>query len=300
MKKSILPLTVLAALLLYASCKSGEPINLKLNLQPGSQYLYTTDMKMGMEQSAMGQTIKTQQDMTMESIFDVAAGSGEDRRITVTYDRIAMSMKNSMMSMNYDSKDPAKSDEKMAMMGAMLHKPFTMEVSNQGEIKKVEGLSAIINSIGDTTSTEGAQMRQQMAQTFSDTAIKNMMQQSLNIFPGHPVRLGDTWKKTYSMSVGPMNMTINNEFKLASVSGNTAHLDVNAKIRGGGAGSSPEMKNMSINLDGDQKGTMDVEIPSGLVTESKMKQTIKGDISMMGMKIPMKINSDIHLSASKK
>ncbi len=155
MKKSFLSLAALAAGLLFASCKGNEPVNLRLALQPGSQYLYTMDMKMTMEQSAMGQTMKTQQDMLMESIYDVAAGNGEDRRITVMYDRIAMNMKNPMMTMSYDSKDPSKSDPKLAMMGAMLHKPFTMEVSSGGEIKKVEGLSAILNGMGDTTTPEG-------------------------------------------------------------------------------------------------------------------------------------------------
>ncbi len=300
MKKSLLPLIAIAAGLLYTSCKSGEPVNLKLTLQPGSQYLYTMDMKMTMEQNAMGQSMKTQQDMLMESTYDVAAGAGDDRKITVTYDRIAMNMKNPMMSMTYDSKDPAKSDPKLAAMSGMLNKPFTMEVSSSGEIKKVEGLSAIINGMGDTTTPEGIATRQQMAQSFNDTAIKSMMQQALNIFPDHPVKPGDTWKKTYNMSMGVMGMTIDNEYKLTSVSGRTAHIDVNAKIKGGGASTAPEMKNMNINLNGDQKGTMDVEVATGLVTDSKLKQNITGDISAMGMKMPMKISSDIHLSARKK
>ncbi len=299
MKKSFLPLAALAGILLYTSCKSGEPVNLKLALQPGSQYLYTMDMKMTMEQNAMGQAMKTQQDMLMESTYDVAAGSGDNRKITVTYDRIAMNMKNAMMNMSYDSKDPSKGDPKLAAMGGLVGKPFSMEVSGQGEILKVDGLSNIINGMGDTSTPEGVAMRQQMAQTFNDTAIRSMMQQSLNIFPDHPVKPGETWKKTYTMSMGFMNMSIENEFKLTSVSGNTAHVDVAAKIRGGGAGT-PEMKNMSINLNGDQKGTMDVEVATGLVTDSKLKQNIKGDVSAMGMKMPMTISSDIHLTAKKK
>jgi hypothetical protein len=299
MKKSLLPIAVMAATLLYASCKSGEPVDLKLNLQPGSQYLYTMDMKMTMQQSAMGNTVKTEQDMMMESTYDVSAGEGNNKRITVTYDRIAMSLKNPMMSMSYDSKDPAKSDPKLAMMSGMLNKPFSMEVTDHGEIRKIEGLGDIINGMGDTTTLEGMEMRRQMGQTFNDTAIRSMMQQSLNVFPDHPVKPGDTWKKSYSMNMGIMNMSIDNQFKLTSVTGNTAHVEMNATIKGGGT-TAPEMKSMNINLSGDQKGTMDVEIATGLVTESKVKQNIKGDISAMGMKIPMTIAADIHLSAKKK
>lgn len=289
----------MAATLLYASCKSGEPVNLKLNLQPGSQYAYNMDMKMAMQQSAMGQNIKTEQNMVMESTYDVAAGEGSDKKITVTYDRIAMEMKTPMGNMNYDSKDPSKSNDKLAVMSNMLHKPFTMEVSEQGEIKKVDGLSAIVNSMGDTSTEEGAAMRKQMAGTFNDSMVRSLMQQSLNIFPDHPVRPGETWKKVYDLNMGMMNMKMENEFKLKDVTGNTAHLDINSKISGGGAGSG-EMKNMNINLSGDQQGTMDVEVATGLVTDSKIKQNIKGDMSMMGMKIPMTISQDIHLTAKKK
>ena len=145
-------------------------------------------------------------------------------------------------------------------------------------------------------------MRQQMAQSFNDTAIKSLMQQSLNIFPDHPVRPGDTWKKTYNMNVSMMNMAIDNEFKLVSVKGNVAQLETHAKIKGGGGTMGPEMKNMKIDLSGDQKGTMDVEVSTGLVTDSKTTQTIKGDISSeaMKVKVPISIVSDIHLSARKK
>jgi hypothetical protein len=153
--------------------------------------------------------------------------------------------------------------------------------------------------MGDTSTAEGAAMRKQMASTFNDSMVRSLMQQSLNIFPDHPVRPGDTWKKEYNLNMGMMNMKMENEFKLKDVSGNTAHLDINSKITGGGAGSG-ETKNMNINLSGDQKGTMDVEVATGLVTDSKIKQNIKGDMSMMGMKVPMIISQDIHLTAKKK
>lgn len=298
MKKSFLPLAALAiGSLLYASCKGDEPVNLKLNLKPGTQYLYTMDMKMNQE--TMGQ--KMDNNMLMESTYDVAAGQGTDRRITVTYDRIAMEVKSPMGNMAYDSKDPAKGDPKLAMMNGMLNKPFIMEVSEQGEIKKVEGLQEIVNAMGDSTTDEGAQMRTQMAQTFNDTAIKSMMQQSLNIFPDHPVKKGDTWKKSYTMNMGFMSMTVDNTFKLASVDGGKAHIDVNSTIKGGaGSGGAEMMNGMSINLNGDQKGTMDVDVETGLVTESKLKQTIKGEVSGQGMKIPMNITVDNHLTAKKK
>ena len=299
MKKHLLSVAAVAATLLFASCKGGEAVDLKLNLQPGSQYLYIMDTKMAMEQSAMGQTMKTDNDMVMESTYAVGNSEGGNQRITVTYDRIAMSLRNPMANMAYDSRDAKSGDSALRNMGAILNRPFSMVVNRQGEILKVEGLSEIINSLGDSTQA-GKEIRKQLSSTFNDSAIKSMMQQSLNIFPDHPVRTGESWKKSYNMNMSIMNMKIDNEFKLASVSNGVAHLNVNAKISGGGAMSGEEMKNMQISLAGDQTGTMDVDVATGMVIDSKLKQNIKGDISMMGMKIPLTMTQDIHITARKK
>lgn len=289
----------IAGLGLLASCKGGEPVNLKLNLQPGSQYLYAIENKMVMDMSVMGQSMKTNQNMTTECTYDVAAGEGTNKRITVTYDRIAMETKNPMLNMAYDSRDTAKSDKELRQMGGMLHKPFTMDVSEQGEILSVNGLNNLINSMSDTSSPEGQAIRQQLTSTFNDSAIKSMMQQALNIFPDHPVKPGDTWKKTFNMGTGAINLAIDNDFKLVSVSNGIAHIDVTSKIIGSG-GAGPEMKNMNMDLNGDQKGTMEVEVATGLVKDGKMKQTIKGEMSVATMKVPVAITSDIHITGKKK
>ncbi|MEO6834152.1 MAG: DUF6263 family protein [Chitinophagaceae bacterium] len=300
MKKLIFPVLAIG-LAVLSSCGKGEKVDLKLNLQPGSQYLYTMETKMDMTQTAMGQSMKTNNDMTMEFVYDVTAADGNNKKITVTYDRIAMQMKSAMANMTYDSRDTTHNTPELKMMGYMLHKPFTMLVSDHGEILKVEGLQAIINNMGDSTTAEGAAMRRQLASSFNDSSMKGMMQQSLNFFPDKPVSVGDTWKKSYSMNMSIMAVNMDNEYKLTSVSNGIAHLDVSSKLTGGGdIAGGEEMKNVKVDLKGDQKGTMDVEVATGLVVDSKLKQDIKGDISMMGMKIPLTMTQDIRITAKKK
>jgi hypothetical protein len=55
-----------------------------------------------------------------------------------------------------------------------------------------------------------------------------------------------------------------------------------------------------MELKGDQKGTMDVEVATGLVTDGKMKQTLKGEMSAASMKVPISVTSDIHIAGKKK
>jgi hypothetical protein len=291
---------VAGVLMLAASCKNNEPVDLKLNLKPGSQYAYTIQTNTTTEQKPMGQSISSTQHVTMEMTYAVGEAEGANQRLSVTYDRLAMDMSSPMGTLSYDSRDSAKSDPRLAVVGGMLNKPFTMTVTPEGEIKSVEGLDAILRSIGDSTTEEGLAVQQQMAATFNDTAVRSLMRQSLDIFPGHPVKPGDTWTKTYKMNMNVMQMTVDNVFTLKSVEGGTAHVDVKAKIQGEGTTDLPELKNMHIALKGEQTGTMDIDVASGLVTDGNVSWHITGDMSVMGMKVPMSIDSKVKMTARKK
>lgn len=306
MKKSLLLLSagIITAATFLQGCKggpggSGDAITLKMNLAPGTKYAYSMDMKMNMEQSMMGQSMKTEQNMTMDFTYDVAAAEGTDKKFTVTYDRLAMAMKSPMMSMEYDSKDGAKKDSTLAPLGMMLNKPFSMTVSEKGEIKKIEGLDAILNSLVGTGTPQDEAIRKQLASSFNDTAIRNMMQQSFDIYPDKAVKPGDTWNKVLTINMGPFGMKLDNTYKLTSVSNGTAHLDVVSKITSDGSTMEAGGQQVKMDISGDSKGTMDVEVATGFMSDSKIKQTIKGNISAAGMAVPMNIVNDIHTSGKK-
>ncbi len=287
----------------FQSCKSGgDAIDLKMNLQSGAKYGYVMDMKMTMEQSAMGQSAKTDQTMTMESTYDVVAGEGTGRKLTISYDRIAMSMRSPMGNMEYDSKDGGKKDTMLNIFGMMLNKPFSMYVSEKGDISKIEGLDNIIQSIGTTGTPQDEVMRKQIAGVFNDTAVRSMMQQSLNIYPDKAVKTGDTWIKSMNLNMGPFSLKLDNTYKLTSVNGGTAHIDIASKISSNEGTKQMAGQEMKINLEGDSQGKMDVDIASGLVIDSKINQKIKGSMKMTGMPVPIQtnINSDTHITGKKK
>jgi len=296
----ILALGAFAGLGLLSSCTGSDSIDLKLKLQPGSQYVYTTDNRMTMEQSMMGQSMKTTNNMMMQATYAVDAAEGQNKKLTVTYDRITLETAMPMGQIKYDSDKPEASDPALSSLTQILHKPFSMTVTERGDITNVSGLDAIINAVGDTSTQEGAMARAQMANMFNDTAVKSMMQQSFNIFPDKAVKPGDTWKKSVNVNLSSIAMKMDNTYKLTSVSNGVAHIDVNSVVTAGGDMASEQMKNMQIKLSGDQKGTMDVDIATGMVSDSKLKQTISGDMTVSEMKIPIKISQDIHLTAKKK
>jgi Cu/Ag efflux protein CusF len=294
MKKTILALSVLAMAALQ-SCKHGEPVNLKFNFQPGSKYQYVTETQQAIKQVSQNMTMN--QSMTMSSTYEVSAADGSNKKITVMYDRLAIKTASPAMNVEYDSQDPARQNENLKYMSSLLNKPFSMTVNEKGEILQLNGMKEMIDGIIDSTNPNMAGIKEQMNQTFNDTAIRSMMQQSFNIYPDKAITPGESWEKKFTLT-SIINMEMDNKYKLVSVNNGVAHLEVNSKITGK-PGNNPAMAQMKIEMNGTQTGTMDVEVSSGLITDSKLKQSMKGKMSVMGMEIPMEISSDIHIAGKK-
>jgi hypothetical protein len=285
---------------LFTGCNRGEAIDLKFNLRPGTRYINLMETKTVTDQTLpMGGSMKTTESMTMETSYEVAQAGGQDKQITFTYDRIAISRSNEMFSMKYDSREPDNRDTAMNMIGSLLHKPYSMVVSEKGEIRQVAGLDRIIAGMGDSTSEKGLLIRRQMSGIFNDSSVRAMMQQSFNIYPEGPVRKGATWKKSYTVANGPVNLKLDNEYKLVSITGGIAKIEVSAKITG--AGTNIEgMQNVRLELSGTQKGDMNMEVATGMMLSSVLKQEISGQFFAMGTSIPTTIRSDIRITGSKK
>lgn len=306
MKKTLLLLSAgLFCIGALSGCKggsttgSGEAVTLKFNFQPGTKYQYIMDSKQIIKQSPMGTEMTVNQDMTMQSTYEVNGDDNGNKKLTVFYDRVMMKTAAAGMNLEYDSQDSTKQDPMLKSLGGMINKPFSMTVTPSGEITKVEGLSEILNGMVDPSDPNAATIRQQLEGAFNDSAVRNMMQQSIYIYPDKPVKPGDTWTRKFSMNMGPFSMNMDNNFKLVSADGTTAHVELDSKITGN-AVNNPQAQGMKIEMNGTQKGTMDLEIATGMITDSKMKQDIKGKINVNQMEMPISIASDIHITGKKK
>ena len=128
----------------------------------------------------------------------------------------------------------------------------------------------------------------------NDSTIRRMMEQSLNIYPTTPVKVGDSWERKYTTNMGFMDMAVNSTYKLVSVSNDVAHIEITATIRSIPS-SNPQMKGMDIEMNGTQNGSMDIDVKSGLIQESKFTQDVSGKMKIPGAEIPMKLTSETRI-----
>ncbi len=277
-----------------SSGKSGGSegsADLRLNFKPGDKYLYTTEVN---------QTINTagvsgmQQVILMEMIYEVTASDGDNKKLSITYDHIKMKNTTPMGAMEYDSRAEKKGEGMLNFMDSLIGKSFNITIAPDGNIVKVENLVNLMNALpGDGPAKE------ELQKMFSDTAIRHMMQNSFDIYPGKPVKVGETWKKNSSMGVSGFNINMANTYTLKSIANGKANIAVSSVMTLPATEMNQAGMQMKMEMNGKQEGTMEVEIASGQILSGKTHQTITGKINVGGQEMPMDIAGDILINSKK-
>ncbi len=286
---------LLCALTIYtSSCgPSGEKkqaqVTLQLNFKPGDRYLYTTEVKQNVNSFGM----QMEQSMLMEMIYRVTATEGQHKKLEITYEHVAMKMGPN----EYDSRRDSASNSDLAFVKNLIGKSFSLTLAPDGDITQVEGLENLVQSIAGTDKTTKAEIESQ----FSDTAIKLMMQNSFDLYPGKPVKAGEHWTKRSRMGFSGITVNVENTYTLVSVTDGKAQIKVSSimqlpltkmDVQGGQVA-------MEIEMTGNQDGSIQVDVESGQILLGNTSQHIKGNINVAGQSMPLTIDGDIKISSKK-
>lgn len=275
----------------------NREIHLKFNLKPGDKYVFSSAVKQRITQEMMGQQMVTTQDMFSDYIYDVQTLQDGITTVNVTFSAIKMDtdVAGGMQQLHYDSNNPDAGTPELKVISNLVGKSFLMYINEEGSVERVEGLAEIIGSVD-------GQQAELLKQSFGDSSMIQSMNQIINIYPSKKVDQGDTWTKSFSGPVAGMLLsTVTSNFSLSNVTGNSAILAVDgqmnfSKLESGG---NPMLEGAKFDLNGTQKGTLEVDIESGLPIKTLLKQDINGAIEIQGMQIPMAIVSDITITGKK-
>lgn len=275
------------------STGSGEAVTIKLDFKPGDKFLYSTSID---QKISYTESMSMDQSMLMEMIYAYSGEDAGNKKLSITYDHIMISMNSPMGKMSFDSKDPQKSEGGMGIMDSLIGKSFSISVAPNGDIVKVEGLSDLISSLSKSSDQN---TRNEISGQFSDTAVKLMMQNSFDIYPGKAVKVGETWSKKSQMGLSGVHIDVENTYTLKSVEGNKATVSVTSLMNLPKTDMGAAASGMQMEMKGKQEGTMDVDIITGQILSGKTSQDIKGTMTGMGQQMPMNIKGNIVISSKK-
>lgn len=288
---SLRSMTALVALMLAACPLLGEEkITLKQKFLPG-KYQMKQEVVTQMETTMQTQTMKQSMEMTMTISLVIEKPDAQGiRKLSMSFDQICqkMSMGGQVM-MDYDSAKPADENNMMAkIFKPLLSAKISADLTAEGKLQNAKGLE----ELWDTMAKDNPQLApvaQQMKKQMGNSMVENLMMQAGKTYPDKPVGVGDTWKSEIKMDapmVGPIVMS--QDSKLAGVETvdgtKVASIDYVTK----GKIDKPSETTMGAtkvtikSLDSTQKGTMKVNLETGMASENKADADMEMSMEMTG------------------
>jgi hypothetical protein len=222
----------------------------------------------------------------------------------VSYESLNTKMNNAQINFELSS-DNSKQDPVSGVLRAMVNKPFSMVMTKTGRILQMKAdslFSSVLNQM-EVPEEQKKMAGEQLKQYFSENAAKGSFEMLSAIYPGTPVKPGDTWPvQTNIQGVGSLSVSGNYMFKDQTGTGNEVRGELNMVSEKDSTIEMNGMK-MSYNLSGTMITDFKLDKKSGWISNGKMTQTLKGTIKIKesaqlpeGMTILMSMDTETELS----
>jgi hypothetical protein len=291
--------------LLFAGEEADKKADLRLRLEKGQSYKMKSVKDLKINQIIPGQqqvmTIN-QKTMTKNTYLVGDIQTDGNVPIKVTFDTIFFSQEGMGQNIVYDSSNPSNSVGPMAAIwDAITGQSITIVVTPEGKVKQVQGADALLTRIQKKIADlPDAQMRHAMEislkMQFSEEALKNNMEGSLNVYPDKPVGIGDAWQKRTAISQG-FPMSVNTTYTLREQKDAVAIIDILSTIYTDKGASPIEAgpNKVQYNMSGTLIGTMQMQESTGWITRSNTNMKLSGEMTVenSGAKQPISIPMSI-------
>jgi len=157
---------------------------------------------------------------------------------------------------------------------------FTATLDDKMQVTKLEGYDKFLDTISDGDDN----MKKLLKSILPQDTFKQMFSQTFAIAPEKPVSVGDTWKQSDKMPLGPLGeFTMKQSFKLESVTDGLAKIGLKAEMEfkpgGGGDGGLP-FKITKGDIKSDKfTGTHTFDVKAGRLKESTTDAVMSGSLT---------------------
>lgn len=263
---------------------------LKLNLQPESNYVCTTEIQQTVIQMVNDEEQTLNQNMLLVWDYDVLsrddAGNAE---IKLTYKRVSVKQDYGYQQTEYDSDNPPEYlDPSMKSMASLIGTQLRVWMKPDGEVLKIEGVDAMldnmIKSMELPESPDRDNIISNLKQQFGEDAMRQQLEQITGFYPDRPVTVGDSWKSTVNMSSG-FPMRIISTYTLKSMDQGVAIIEASSQITSDTSTNKIAMGplTMAYDIKGGQAGTIRADEDTGLPVNSSLNLNFSGTVTVSGI-----------------
>ncbi len=256
-----------------------DEVTLKFQPPEGASIKYETQVK---SETNMSGTIMP---MTMASTLKstIKEKATEGTAMTSSIERMQLSTNIMGQQIDYDSEKPDTTNPVTkqfgTLLGTMIGKEFTTVVASNGEVKAMDGIEDLLPP---------------------GMAGMNMSQLVPNFafFPAGELSVGSTWKNKQTISNQGIDMILDNTWELTDLKNGTATLQLISNVSA--SPDSQRLKTMNGKINGDQSGTFEVEIATGITMNTNLTSNIKFQMTPPGQsEMVVNTKTEVEMKGSK-
>lgn len=301
-------LNILLAILMlsFVNCYS-QSYYLNFNLEKGNQYRLKQDVEQITSQTVMGavQTVETSVSSIM--VFDIKEKTKEFLLIDVAISDMVLKMISPMFSIEFNSNKEVREGDIMGKIySKVIGKKYSVLVSRNGEVKQVEGLDGLINTIIEESNLENPQSKAQISQSvkkmFGESVIKGNMEMLTYFFPKKNVNIGDKWRNKISLE-SAMPVVFNNYWELKGVELGVASIVGNTEITSKVNKEWTDINGIPTKYDisGKQNCIINIDKKTGWILSSEIESIMEGNIIMnKSVRMPKKMEIPVEIKTKTK
>lgn len=260
--------------------KQGDAYVLQMRATSGDAYDGVMAVDQTMDMNVRGQAMQMSQSQSMHYRYAVTTASADSMTMTRTLTR-AHGSTTSPMGGGTQSFDTASDSTGAAstQLGAIVDLPVSMRMSRNGDVARVLGMQALIDSVATASGASGA--RAMTNQTLNPESMKENVSSTFGFYPDRPVAIGDSWTAQHAMNMG-VPFTIDATYTLRSVEGTTALLDATYAVSSPDSSDGLDLNGMTMTLKmgGTMQGTVRLDLVSGMMEETTMDMNLSADATL--------------------
>lgn len=176
---------------------------LRWKFTPGQQLNQVLTQDVNLTMTVQGNAIKMSMTQSVDTLWKVNKVDDEGvAELTQTITRVRMSMRGPVGNFDIDTSAEKSPEEGMGKqladaLNALVNKSFQLQMNGQGKVLSVTVPEEMTKALQSTPGGD------QLANTFSEEGLKNMITQGTPSFPKEAISKGATWTSEFSMKIPP-------------------------------------------------------------------------------------------------
>jgi Family of unknown function (DUF6263) len=280
--------------------KAGEPVALSLLLADSIKIYYDISTETGTQQEINNEKVSNDNKIEMGIVYSLKKDTGNGYYFSMKYDKFRLHINTPQVEKELDAATANTAfSPSEKVFGVFSGATLQGRVSSGGTVTSITGVKEMTDRMYAIAGTDAAakeMVTTSVKQYVSETFFKSIAEQTFKIYPPNAVKTGDTWEVTSTIQ-SEMNIPVKAVYTLTSVKDGIATINLQSGIKLEDQQMEVQGARVTADLEGEQSGEMQIDISTGLLRTGSSSLKIKGALLVMGVKVPVTINTSSRITS---